>query len=246
MNLRQAKWTPLALLMIVAAAILIFFGIASAAAGKPQQDPAAAQQSSIDQTQQTQQPQESQERQTLLIRQSQEEADTKSKGCLSCHTQTDSLTMHETNTVRIGCTDCHLGDANVFNTAKIGTSEYDAAKKKAHVQPRNKENEHRAAYPVRAYTKWLEESREFIQFVNPGDLRVVAHTCGRSGCHVQEVRNVRTSMMTHGAMLWGAALYNNGGYPLKNPHFGESYTEDGKPQRLLTWPPPIRTRSGKT
>jgi hypothetical protein len=45
-------------------------------------------------------------------------------------------------------------------------------------------------------------------------------------------------MMTHGAMLWGAALYNNGGYPLKNPHFGESYTEDGKPQRLLTWPPP--------
>src|SRR2546429_7356176 len=48
---------------------------------------------------------------------------------------------------------------------------------------------HSAAYPVRAYTKWLEESREFIQFVNPGDLRVVSRTCGRSGCHVQEVRS---------------------------------------------------------
>ena len=45
-------------------------------------------------------------------------------------------------------------------------------------------------------------------------------------------------MMTHGAMLWSAALYNNGGYPLKNPRFGESYGRDGSPQRLITWPPP--------
>ena len=45
-------------------------------------------------------------------------------------------------------------------------------------------------------------------------------------------------MMTHGAMLWGAALYNNGSYPLKNPQFGESYGPDGTPQRLQTWPPP--------
>ena len=26
-------------------------------------------------------------------------------------------------------------------------------------------------------------------------------------------------MMTHGAMLWGAALYNNGGVPFKNAAF---------------------------
>ena len=45
-------------------------------------------------------------------------------------------------------------------------------------------------------------------------------------------------MMTHGAMLWGAALYNNGAFPLKTPHFGESYGEDGRPQRLMTFPPP--------
>src|SRR5262249_4296400 len=32
--------------------------------------------------------------------------------------------------------------------------------------------------------------------------------------------------------------YNNGAFPYKNPHFGESYGPDGKPQRLQTWPPP--------
>ena len=53
-----------------------------------------------------------------------------------------------------------------------------------------------------------------------------------------EVQRVRTSMMTHGAMLWGAALYNNGAFPLKNPLFGESYAADGTPQRLQTFPPP--------
>jgi hypothetical protein len=44
--------------------------------------------------------------------------------------------------------------------------------------------------------------------------------------------------MTHGGMLWGAALYNNGAFPLKNPHFGESYMPDGTPRRISTYPPP--------
>ena len=35
--------------------------------------------------------------------------------------------------------------------------------------------------------------------------------------------------MSHGAMLWSAALYNNGAFPLKNPHFGESYDLNGQP-----------------
>ena len=30
-----------------------------------------------------------------------------------------------------------------------------------------------------------------------------------------EVLEVRKSMMTHGCMLWGAALYNNGSVPFK-------------------------------
>src|SRR2546423_8602536 len=191
-NPGEARRARLALLVVVVAAVFALFSIANGATEKPQsQEQATAQQN--DAPANTQQEPESVVRETLLIRQSQEEADSKTRGCLSCHTQTDSLTMHETGTVRIGCTDCHLGDASVFTTAKAGTSEYDDARKKAHVQPHNKENEHKAAYPVRAYTNWLGESREFIQFVNPGDLRVVSRTCGRSGCHVQEVRNVRTS-----------------------------------------------------
>ena len=81
--------------------------------------------------------------------------------------------------------------------------------------------------------------------MNPGDLRVAEETCGRSGCHTAEVQRVRTSMMTHGAMLWGAALYNNGAFPLKNPHFGESYSRDGTPQRLQTYPPPTAEETRK-
>ena len=34
-------------------------------------------------------------------------------------------------------------------------------------------------------------------------------------------------------MLWGAALYNNGSFHLKDPRFGESYSESGAPQTLL-------------
>ena len=44
------------------------------------------------------------------------------------------------------------------------------------------------------------------------------------------------SMMTHGAMLWGAALYNNGSFPFKQARFGESYSMNGAPQRLQTVP----------
>ncbi len=45
-------------------------------------------------------------------------------------------------------------------------------------------------------------------------------------------------MMTHGAMLWEAALYNNGAFPFKDAHFGESYDRNGQPQRLEMKPPP--------
>ena len=66
---------------------------------------------------------------------------------------------------------------------------------------------------MRTYTLLNHESPEFIRFVNPGDLRVAHISCG--GCHAKEVLEVRKSMMTHGCMLWGAALYNNGTVPFK-------------------------------
>src|ERR1700674_1901929 len=50
--------------------------------------------------------------------QSQEEADRKSSGCISCHTSTDEPTMHPTRTVHIGCTDCHGGNASISIAAR--------------------------------------------------------------------------------------------------------------------------------
>jgi hypothetical protein len=175
-----------------------------------------------------------------LITQSRVDADRKSAGCITCHTQTDEATMHATGTVRLGCTDCHGGNSEIHIESGVtaGSPQYDQAKHQAHPQPRDPELANRSANPVRAYTQWLKESPEYVRFVNPGDLRVAAETCGSVGCHASEVRNVSTSMMTTGGMLWGAALYNNGAYPHKDTRFGESYARDGTPQNVHTVPPP--------
>jgi hypothetical protein len=172
-----------------------------------------------------------------LILQSQADADRKSSGCMTCHTATDSPTMHTTGTVRLGCTDCHGGNSEVRASGSLDSLEYIQSKKQAHPEGRVLRVS-QSANPVRAYTDWLREDWSYIRFLNPGDLRVAGKTCGVSGCHSAEVRKVQTSMMTHGAMLWGAALYNNGAFPLKTPRFGESYGPDGKPRRLLTFPKP--------
>ena len=42
------------------------------------------------------------------------DAESKSAGCQSCHTETDAKTMHNVPGVNLGCTDCHGGDATVF------------------------------------------------------------------------------------------------------------------------------------
>jgi hypothetical protein len=167
---------------------------------------------------------------------SEPEAQAASAGCISCHAGIEHPNMHAEETVVLGCADCHGGNASVMAAGARGSAEYAAAERKAHVQPRIAANAARAGHPVRAFTRWIEESSEFVRFVNPGDLRVAPQTCGV--CHQQETHNVKSSMMTHGAMLWGAALYNNGAFPLKNPHFGESYDAEGKPVRLLTLPAP--------
>ncbi len=174
------------------------------------------------------------------VGQSQEDADRKSAGCVSCHTSTDEPTMHPTKTVHLACTDCHGGNSSVSIASGVAPNspEYQAAKEKAHVQPRYSRFKDRSSVPERVYTQWLKESADYVKFVNPGDLRVAPETCGPVGCHASETRAVSTSMMTHSGMLWGAALYNNGGYPYKNTHYGESYDRDGKPQSIKTAPPP--------
>jgi hypothetical protein len=174
-----------------------------------------------------------------ISRQSQAEVDKKNIGCVSCHTTTDSLTMH-TGSVRVSCTDCHGGKGDVVREASVaqGSAAYEDLKNKAHVLPVTPPVDGNAAYRVSGYAALNRESAEYIRFVNPGDLRAARKACGTSGCHSDEVRNVEKSMMTTGPMLWGAALYNNGQYPFKIPRFGESYDEAGNPQRVFTVPPP--------
>ena len=183
----------------------------------------------------------------LLAGQSQEQAARKSWGCISCHTSTDEPTMHPSKAVHLGCADCHGGDPTVAVAPRTtpGSADYNALKEKAHVQPHDRAFPEHSAMPERVYTAWLKESPEYIKFRNPGDLRVAPETCGPIGCHPTETRAVSTSMMTHAGLLWGAALYNNGAFPYKNTHFGESYSHAGEPQSIRTVPPPTpeETRS---
>ena len=183
---------------------------------------------------------QSDSKQRSLLGQSQADVDGKNSGCVSCHTSSDEPSMHPTGTVRLACTDCHGGDstAKLSPGTSVNSPEYEQIKKRAHPQPNDPSLARSSAYPQRLYTKWLRESYEYVRFVNPGDLRVASETCGSVGCHAPEVLKVKTSMMTHGGMLWGAALYNNGSFPLKNTRFGESYSASGVPQAVLTIPPP--------
>ena len=157
-----------------------------------------------------------------LSRQSQEDADRKSKNCLSCHNGVEK--MHVSKAVKLGCVDCHGGNA-------LATS-----KEEAHVKPKFPDKWKSSANPVRSYTLLNEESPEFIKFVNPGDLRVADEACG--SCHATDVLNVKKSMMTTSTLFWGGAAYQNGIVSTKLYIFGESYSREGEPQLINTVPAP--------
>lgn len=180
-----------------------------------------------------------------LSRQSQAEVDKKNVGCVSCHTTTDSLTMHTSTSVKLACVDCHGGRGDVVRAASIaqGSPAYEEARNKAHVLARVPPIDGNAAYRVGGYMLLNQESLEYVRFVNPGDLRAARRSCG--GCHGDEVAQVEKSMMTTGPMLWGAALYNNGSFPLKIARFGASYNEAGEGQRVFTLPPPTAEEIAK-
>src|ERR1700733_16065935 len=67
-----------------------------------------------------------------------EQAQAKTTGCMSCHTETDSVTMHTSAGVNLGCTDCHGGDGAVTRAAVVapGSAQYKSLEEKAHVEPR--------------------------------------------------------------------------------------------------------------
>lgn len=158
----------------------------------------------------------------------------KSEGCYSCHTRTDAPTMHETEAVRLGCVDCHGGNASIFGDSDLPHDhpDYISARDQAHVLPKYPDAWHwpTSANQPRTYTALNKESPEFIRFMNPSDYRVVRDACG--ACHLPVIEAGERSIMATGAMLWGGAAYNNGIAPFKNYIFGEAYTTDGQPAKI--------------
>ena len=153
--------------------------------------------------------------------------------------------MHRSRAVRLGCVDCHGGNASmrVPEGSPRASEPYTQARRQAHVQPRFPEAWKTSANPVRSYTLLNREHADFIRFVNPGDLRVAQETCG--GCHADEVRQVKSSLMTTSAVFWAAAAYNNGIVPFKHAQFGEAYGRDGVAQRITLDPPPTAAERQK-
>ena len=165
------------------------------------------------------------------------DAETKSQGCQSCHTDSDAHTMHRSPAVVLGCVDCHGGNPRITRPegAQQNTPAYFAAQSRAHVLPRYPASWHfpSSANPQRTYTLLNREAPEFIRFTNPSDYRVVRDSCG--ACHIEIIEAAERSLMASGAMLMGGAAYNNGILPFKNYIVGEAYTRSGEPA-LITSP----------
>ncbi len=146
------------------------------------------------------------------------------------------------------CVECHVGCTDPHATGRKSTCVHchggdptrsDAAG--AHPGPRfpkqwkdsdSDDPRHRgakdSANPERPYVLTLTESEAWIQFVNPGDLRVANKTCGP--CHADETLRVMKSLMNTSQHFWGTATYANGIVSVKRSIFGESYGPDGTPQ----------------
>jgi hypothetical protein len=170
-----------------------------------------------------------------LQKETQAEAQLNSAGCMSCHATTDSLTMHTSTGVILGCADCHGGNAAAVLPPGTppGSPEYRRVLDAAHVHPRFPDawNYPSSVKPPRTYTLLNKESPEFIRFMNPSDYRVVRDACG--ACHLKEISQTERSLMSTTAMFWEAGAYNNGVLPFKHPIVGEAYTHDGEPAALV-------------
>src|SRR4051812_28740675 len=48
-----------------------------------------------------------------------DQAEAKSSGCVSCHTDSDKKTMHSSPAVVLGCTDCHGGNSAIVGDSSL-------------------------------------------------------------------------------------------------------------------------------
>lgn len=157
-----------------------------------------------------------------LLEQTTEEAHAKSWGCLTCHIGIEDF--HNSPNVHLGCCDCHGGNPNA------------TTKECAHEQPWYPEEWPTSGTPVKTFALMNIENPRWIRFINPGDFRHAAKSCGTAGCHTRECSTSVKSIMAHSAMVPGSALYNNAAVPNKIYRYGEIYGEDGSPLRAYSSP----------
>src|ERR1051325_3575575 len=123
------------------------------------------------------------------IDQTAEEVALKSRGCLECHAGSEP--MHSSPNVMLGCIDSHSGNSPparepMHSAPNVmlgcidchgGNATPGVTQRKAHVSPRNPVFWESSANPNDSSVLLNHESAEFIQFVNPGDLRVAEKAC---------------------------------------------------------------------
>ena len=130
----------------------------------------------------------------------------KLEGCVSCHGQIEPMHKYGTtetldnlkdgkDAVGLTCTACHGGNPVPRKTGDDPKS-IERVKDEAHVRAKfpaewQRDGKYTGANPERTNTLLARESWEFVRFINPGDLRVAAKTCGGSACHDLESKKRR-------------------------------------------------------
>jgi hypothetical protein len=123
--------------------------------------------------------------------------------CLSCHRPVDTKGQpHGIEKAHpqiagkdLSCTDCHGGNSGAYKQSE------------AHVL---------AAPGAEPYVKNLtlgeldDVPEDYLRFINPGDLRVAATSCGAGGCHGDLVEKVKTNQMATFSGELGVARYRAG------------------------------------
>src|SRR3546814_18023055 len=145
----------------------------------------------------------------------------KAGGCYSCHGRTDRPTRHATPAVRLGCTDCHGGDASQIGDPKLG---YDdpankAVMARAHPQPTLPGAWHASsAKPQRRYTLLHKEPPEYIRHRNPTDYHRARQACAALHLEINEASPA--SLDFPSPPISGGGLSRHGIDPLTPSHIG--------------------------
>jgi hypothetical protein len=138
----------------------------------------------------------------------------------------------------IGCTGCHGGDGAAASGTGLSKEEshvhipHEIAREGSVTTP--DEPAYRNVYLGRAGVEELEGGLDWIQFMNPGDLRVVDRTCARAGCHTGMGDTLRRSTMSTLVGKYDAMLYATG--VRREPHAASVIDDDSSyGKRLATY-----------